>query len=106
MKTISIPAETAETMAHYVAAADPILAKSAELDKSIPSAVDLLVSRGIVLSDAREVKVAEFRKNPSKLLGEMSKLAAATSVGRGENFVKLSDKRNAADAAYEDALLS
>ena len=106
--TIEIPAETAETMARYVATADPILAKSAAFDAAIPGAVDLMVSRGLINPDARDVKLAEFVKDPTKLLAMMPKLASApASLGRGANPPGAPKSgKSAADEAYERHITS
>ena len=107
-KTIEIPAETAEQMARYVATADPILAKSAAFDAAIPGAVDLLVSRGLVNPDAREVKLSEYRADPTKLIAMMAKLASAQAgIGRGANPPKRGPVgQSEADAAYERHITS
>lgn len=108
MSEITIQADVAEKMAKYVAAADPILAKQAALDAAIPGAVDVLVSRGAVLADARDIKVAEFRADPTKLVAAMAK-AASTPAGIGQpaNPPSAPSKggKSEADIAYEAAIL-
>lgn len=108
MSEITIQADVAEKMAKYVAAADPILAKQAALDAAIPGAVDVLVSRGAVLADARDIKVAEFRASPEKLLAVMAK-AASTPAGIGQAAnppsVPAKGGKSEADIAYESAIL-
>ena len=109
MSEITIQADVAEKMAKYVAAADPILAKSAALDAAIPGAVDALVARGAVLADARDIKVAEFRADPSKLLVVMAKAASASvGIGQPANPPAVPSKggKSEADVAYESAILS
>jgi hypothetical protein len=109
MSEITIQSDVAEKMAKYVAAADPILAKSATLDAAIPGAVDALVARGAVLPDARDVKVAEFRADPSKLVSVLMK-AAATSASIGQPATPPSAPARGgkaeSDLAYETAVMS
>jgi len=107
-ENVTITSEVAQQMAQYVAAADPILAKQAAYEEAIPAAVDALVSRGLVLEDAREVKAAEFKEEPAKLIEAMSKLAAAPTMGAASDLpgTPAVAGKSEADLAYESALLS
>lgn len=107
MTDIVINSEVAETMAKYVAAADPVIAKQASFEAAVPSAVDLLVSKGLLLADAREVKIAEFKSAPANLIATMSKLASSNTLGTGSHLPNkpVKGNRSEADLAYESALL-
>lgn len=107
MTDIVINSEVAETMAKYVAAADPVIAKQAAFEAAVPGAVDLLVSKGLLLADTRDVKIAEFKSEPAKLLSVMSKLASNNTLGTGSNLPNkpVKGSKSEADLAYESALL-
>ena len=91
MSEITIQADVAEKMAKYVAAADPILAKQAALDAAIPGAVDVLVSRGAVLADARDIKVAEFRADPPKLVASSDRIAEDMGFRATSGLTEIAD---------------
>lgn len=107
MSEVIIRADVAEKMAGFVNAATPVLERVETLNAGIPRAVDVLVSKGEVLADARDIKVAEFIEHPDRLLAALAKVATAQPLGApadppGRPAVKGKSK---ADLAYEAAIL-
>ena len=107
MSEVIIRADVAEKMAGFVNAATPVLDRVEALNAGIPRAVDVLVSKGEVLADARDVKVAEFIEHPDRLLAALAKVATAQPLGAPADLPgrPAAKGKSKADLAYEAAIL-